>query len=568
MNFQNLARCMCFVVLWLVDSYATAQEDPCAVPGVPYTTHPDRPVRRSPLPKQEFDWREPQWPVFLETFGPSRGIVYSIPAPRPDSTTPAASALFHDLQMSPDSGWELLRADYGYDVYGTLSRVSTTIPLYLFYNKYSGTLRPMMYYTDVIPATHYLWNIQTRHYTTSVVVLDPLRRDAVDSNLYTRLSISAHRALRRTKPEYMHTWIADDFAVYYNPCPCKLDQDRLVLSPRLYRVTDIVVDGVPGTKQTGEFSLSDIILYIPGTDSTGRQHRPDLADWVPMYDAPLGTWTLLKTPQVQLSSTSLLQSGSNSPSVSVSIALQEPLLQSVNPYVFQRRPQISNKLAYLITIRGNVTPLHGLRRVSDSMYITNEIDASCANSEAYSLSFSALGPYEISSVGIALAPLLHTRSTLDSIRTTQDWLLFGATTVLTNQLVLQTDCAAVQQASEDQINRVCTTTEQASLSRRSRGSFLPALTTTMTDVQHNLVVMPLPASTVCDVHVDLDTDESITAVVVTDVIGRTLNVASNVPNHGTAVLIRLDVSALSAGAYLVHVSTTKRQHVSKLLIER
>ncbi|HLP29345.1 MAG TPA: T9SS type A sorting domain-containing protein [Candidatus Didemnitutus sp.] len=489
-----------------------------------------------------------------------------IPAPKPDSTTSFRSLLFDETLMSPDSGWEFLRASNGFEA-DSIARHAQESAYFVFYNKYTGVIRPLAYYTGHIGGSHYQWEISTSlgDLTSHGIVASPLNREAVDSNLWTYKTSISRRKLRLYKSPYARTWIADDFDIHYDPCACT-SSDLLWFNLAWIDIRDTTINGVAAIIERGPFWVGGIGGYFGGRDTTARS--PHATTLVPFYDSPLGTWTLLRTPLVQMECTSTKSLGAPSPDVSVRLAIDGTLLQVINPHVFESGIDVPNRLVYILTLKGDILPMSGLRQIDDTLWASTEIDALCANSEPLLVRFQAKGSYELGQVRIALAPLLQSRHRSDSVRSVQRWMFFATRAILTDHIRTATSCSAIRTAHFAEVEATCNDANNVGIRRRSRAAILPTIDTLPSEHQYDLTIAPNPATDRTYVTVQLEPGESIVQVLIYNSVGQQQVVTSSIPNGGTSTAIVVDTTLLSSGVYVVWIETSQTQHQSALVVVR
>lgn len=540
---------------------------PCAVPDVPITTHPDRPVPRDTTHRYHDDWRKDRWVVRLHG-NTKADTIDTIRAPYIDEWTPPSAPHRRDPLMSPDRGWEIINTDQQWDAESRYRHRSAT---YLFYNKYSGTFRPLMFFREpsTTRATHYAWAASTRGVSTvkvSGIVHSPLDREAVDSNLWTTVERWGWHALplpMRIEPDI---WVSGEFESQYEPCHCDLNE-TIWFNFYTARVQETTLDGQAATITYGPYLYHGIATYVGGHDTTARPWGTD--GWLPFYDVPFGTWTLLRTPTVACDVTSehILPSGQGA--VTMRMRTTHALLGVVNPHVFDVERPVAARLAYVLCIRGTIDNVQGMRRLNDTLWATDAVDAGCANSDITQVQFAPRGDVSYGAIRLAVTPVLIPRDPFSDVRTVETTSVFATKTMFADAVTTLEPCDGWRLARQEEIAVVCADVDAVPYDRRRRRSHLPAVDTiSPRSTRISVDVTPNPASDVVVLHMQQAMHDQLQSIEIVDVQGKRMRYVDVLDASARSHRVQLDVSSLSSGIYQIVVRTAFDVASSSVIIVR
>lgn len=552
----------------MVPGKCVAQEDdPCAVPPIPITTHPDRPVPRDTAHRYHDDWRHDRW-VALLSGGTKADTIDTIRAPYVDEWTPLTAPHRIEPAMSPDRGWEIVNSNQRWENGFRFRHRSAT---YLFYNKYSGRFRPLMFFREPSKtrATHYAWAASTRgvgDQKVSGIVYSPLDREAVDSNLWTNVERWSWHALPNPMRVEPDIWASAEFEAQYDPCYCDL-RETLWFNFHTARVEDTTIDGQAATITYGPYLYNGIATYLGGHDTTARSWGTD--GWVPFYDVPFGTWTLLRTPSIACAVSSDHSLASGQGAVTMRMRTTEAMLAVVNPHVFDVQHPVPARSSYVLCIRGQIDDVQGLRRLDDTLWTTEEIDAQCSNSTAVQVRFTPRGEVSYGPIRLAITPTLQPRDPLAVVRTVEVSSVFAAKTRFTSAEATSEACDGWRLAEEHEVAAVCVDVDAVSYARRLRQSQLPS-TDTLPSVSTGIVidVTPNPAHDDVMLTIRQSMDDQLQSVEIVDVQGKLLRYVDLLNASTQLHQQHIDVSSLASGIYQVVVRTRRATAFASLVIVR
>jgi len=539
----------------------------CDVPVVPLTTHPDRPVPRDPLHRYHDDWRNDRWVVRLH--GNTRAdTVDTIRAPYIDEWTPLSAPHRREPLMSPDQGWEMVNNDQTWAIDQQYRQRSAT---YLFYNKYSGRFRPLMFFREpsTLHATHYAWAASTLGLSTALVsgvVHSPMDREAVDSNLWTSVEVWGWHALPTRMRYEPNIWVSGEFEAQYDPCHCDLKETQW-FNFHTALVEHTTIDGKPATIERGPFLYHGIATYLGGHDTNVRP--PGTSKWVPYYDAPFGTWTLLRTPGVVCSISSDHSTRSDQGAVTMRMRTTDALLGVVNPHVFDVDRQVPARLAYVLCIRGSIDDVIGMRRLNDTLWVTDEIDAQCSNGEVAQVRFTPRADVSYGPIRLAVTPTLTPRDLLARIRSVETTSVFATRTMFMRDVATTASCNGWRLANEREVSDVCAGVDAASYKRRERRSYLPSADTATPPAAKIIAdVLPNPVRDLVVISLQQPMDDRLRSIEVVDVQGKRVRYEELF--DATAELHRqqIDVSSLTSGVYQIIVRTNYDVAFASVVIVR
>lgn len=568
-SYMRLSRILAALLFAFVGSMSDAlgqYKQECGIEPVPLTTHPDRPVLRDTTRRYHDDWRNPEWVVSLS--GETRAdSINQILAPFADEITSVDAPHRIRPWMSPDDGWEILNSDQTKLV---ASGYRTKSAIFLFYNKYLGLFRPLIYFREGNGPgnTHYSFESSVRGNDglATGVVYSPLDREAVDSNLTTNVVTRQWYKLTKPLPANPTTWLSAEFEAQYDPCACNLS-DRLWFNLNLAKVIDTIIEEVPATITYGPYLFSGIASYIGGQDQSARSGHTD--GWIPFYDAPFGTWTLLRTPRVISSLSSEQPSASNTGTVSMQLRTLDQLLYVVNAHVFQPRPQKPAQLFYVLCIRGGIENVEGLRRLNDTLWTTIAMSAEDATRELTTIRFTPKGAISFGPVRLAIMMSLTPRDPLSSINNVDITSVYATKTTLTDNQTTPSSTVGWRQATDGEIDSLCMAKQLVPYSRRRRRSALPSvdtLSSSSSPIEVNLHPNPASDQVAVDIHIGLN--DRLRSIVIFDLQGRTYRIIELDSSAAQVHRHLIDVSGLSVGAYFMAVRSTISTTVQQLIVAR
>lgn len=570
----RMSTCLISGFLFIASSYATSQTfgDECQPYTRPVTTHPDAPVARPGDSLNLFDWRRAVWPVNTYQRVSHGGRIEvadidSIPAPSHDVANRQLPGIVDPDFLNPDLGWELIRIHDGVKP-GNDRRFRTPCVTALFYNRYSGIVRPMFYFVELHDKRFDLLSCEMSIHasdgpTPSFVIVDALNEEALDSNMFIDIRYTKHRSIAAPLEVNERAWIYEDFPTSYDPCAC--NQATTVFFTNIWRSVESVVRNDSMFRTTyGPYRFADVGTYTPGSRVDLRSDY--LASRIPFYDAPLGLWNLLRTPRIRLVQHDSVAINTGEHTVSGQLLLQESLQQTVNDHVFRTDVPIRNVIAYILTIHGEVTDMTGLRRVNDSLYVTDDIDAECANAIPYRFSFVPHDTCTITSARLAIRPTLHSRYT-DRIGEVSPEKFFASILIHTDSLAPSSVCAGVVRPTPDDLASFCSSPVYMQRSR-SRRANLPLADTIMLrqEIERSLHVYPNP--TVDDVTIRARTSigEQIDRIWLVDLTGKTIAVIALDPTMSTSSTMTFRTADIASGTYHLLVTTSQRTMGTTLVI--
>lgn len=186
------------------------------------TTNPISPVntQRSSM-LNHFDWTQSSFPLRAEQLTSSTMVSPFYQGP----WNSRVANITDSKDRLPIDGWELINADFGYNIDGTPSASKVIDPKLLLYNKYTGTFR--LFFAK--------GHTSTNDYNFIKIVLK-FTQDAGDYNFNT-LELSNGGILKpveisdaKTNPgqfqfmdDFQQTpgnWVYTDFPMHYDPCTC------------------------------------------------------------------------------------------------------------------------------------------------------------------------------------------------------------------------------------------------------------------------------------------------------------------------------------------------------------
>jgi len=450
------------IILLVTSSSVHAQTfgDECQPYVRPLTTHPGHPTARPGDSLNAFDWRRSVWPantyqIISRNGGTTVVNIDSIPAPFADVTNRQFPEIVDPDFLNPDLGWELIRIHDGIGPSGD-RRYRTSCVTALFYNRYSGIVRPMFYFTEAHkrPFTWAFCQMTVSNSegpTPSFIVSNPLSEEALDSNVFIDIKHTKRRPTAVPLGIEDRAWVYEDFPTAYDPCAC--NQATSIFFDNIWTSTESTVrnDSV-FTITYGPYHYSSIGTFTPGSRTDLRS--PNLSSHVPFYDAPLGLWNLVRTPRIQLLQNDSVCINTGKHVVDCRLLLQESLQQTINDHVFRIDLPVPNTMAYVLTIHGSLDDMTGLIRVNDTLYVTNDIDADCATSRPYRFSFVPHGACTITSARLALRPTLRSRHD-DSIDETHPEKYFASILIHTDSLKPSGHCDGIVRPTADMLTAFC-----------------------------------------------------------------------------------------------------------------
>lgn len=561
-----------FLILPIMSLSIRAQTfgDECQPYARPLTTHPDRPAARPGDSLNAFDWRRSIWPAnTYQTMSRdgSTTLIDSIPAPFSDVTNRQFPEIVDPDFLNPDLGWELIRIHDGIGPSGD-RRYRTSCVTALFYNRYSGIIRPMFYFTEMHKRPFTLASCQTivlsdEGPTPSFIVTNTLNEEALDSNIFIDIKYTRHRPTATPLGIEDRAWVYEDFLTAYDPCAC--NQATSVFFNNIWTSTETMVrnDSV-FTITYGPYLYSGIGTFIPGSRKDLRS--PNLSSHVPFYDAPLGLWNLLRTPRIQLLQNDRVSMNTGQHIVDCRLLLQEPLQQTINDHVFRADIPVPNTMAYVLTIHGSLGDMTGLIRVNDTLYVTNDIDAECATSLPYQFSFVPHGTCTITSARLALRPTLRSRhdDSIDDIRPEK---YFASILIHTDSLKLSEQCDGIVRPTADLLAAFCSSPAYMKRSKPRRAN-LPSIDTAalQPDVGGALLAYPNPARDATTIVFPNSIEEHVHKIWLVDLSGRTVANIDLDPTMSTSSAFTFRTADVAAGTYHLLVMTPLRTLGTTLVI--
>lgn len=567
-----------FVLVMLVITSLSAKAqisgDECQPWVLPVTTHPDNPVVRPGDSLNAFDWRRVVWPAntyqIISRNGNSVVIdIDSIPAPFADITNRQFPEIVDPDFLNPDLGWELIRIHDGIGPSGD-RRYRTPCVTALFYNRYSGIIRPLFYFTETHKrpftlASCQMTVINDEGPTPSFIVSNTLNEEALDSNIFIDIKHTRHRPTAVPLGIEDRAWVYEDFPTAYDPCAC--NQSTSVFFNNVWTSTESMVrNDSTFTITHGPYLYSSIGTFTPGSRKDLRS--PNLPSHVPFYDAPLGSWNLLRTPRIQLLQDDDVSINTGRHTVAGHLLLQEPLQQTINDHVFRTDVPVSNTMAYILTIHGSIGDMTGLIRVNDTLYVTNDIDADCATSRSYRFSFVPSGTYAITSARLALRPRLHPRHD-DGVDVIHPGKYFASILIHTDALRSSEHCDGIVRPTAEMLAAFCSSSTYMNRSKPRRAN-LPSTDTIVLQPagREVLLAYPNPAQEATTIVFPNSIGEHIDKIWLVDLSGRTVANIDLDPTMSTSSAFTFRTAEIAAGTYHLIVRTSLRTLGTMLVIGR
>jgi len=270
------------------------------------TTNPKKPINRE-FPQKlntEFDWTidsiKFKWLRRENAFLVMDTVKIAMPFFQYNN--PRNYELLADRDIYPEDGWELIR--YGGDfVFGDSSDYYLDgWPYFVLYNKYTGILRKfILLEPNEKDKYEYLINFVCQFgdiYGNSLVssIADNIQPQNSLDNLGESTQMFFYPFSEESK-----LWNWGDLLTTYDPCSCQHDNLMWIIT-NLLRYREVIIDGKKGIEYSN-LQFGSASFALPGFDLVNSEHSKDAIDaWYPLYNNILGTFNLLRTPEIKYSS--------------------------------------------------------------------------------------------------------------------------------------------------------------------------------------------------------------------------------------------------------------------------
>jgi hypothetical protein len=330
-------------------------------PASPYT--PCQSDNAAGTSVEVFDWRAPAFDAYIQGWPGRTEIVSPFwPSPPELPQENVAHLAVFPQDFEPADGWELLARGLG------TPEFPTSLPFLVFYNRYSGRMRVLLYSKlDIGTFRSAMIHLSlfggSTHFNSRLATFEqgivPMRAlDNFEPGLEWRF---LNHYYNHPTSDPGRTWLLGEAPIAYDPCACSY-----TVAFHIQQWFEREPDGkwVPG---------SAILIKVPGT-------MPLPFSWVPgfepeePYDSPLGVMNLLETPQV------LLARGFRQDRVRQSWKLDAASVQYIvnEAAGLEIEPRtVRAALVFDCGEEGLLEPVAGLTRTADGTYATPFMPIEC-----------------------------------------------------------------------------------------------------------------------------------------------------------------------------------------------